>query len=70
MSAAIYKFLHLMLDYLEDALNSQRSDLVLVGSFLLVYGVIELLLAMGFQDYNYIQTQLENKSEPVVDEQS
>ena len=64
VSASIYKFLHLCLEYLEDALSDQRSELVVLSSFIALYGVVELFLTMGFTDYNYVQNQLDQYKEP------
>ena len=50
-------------------MSDQRSELVVLSSFIALYGVVELFLTMGFTDYNYVQNQLDQYKEPESQEE-
>ena len=51
---SVVKFLTDIMLYFTSGLSSESDDLYSVGTFFVVYGLIELFFVMGFEDYNYL----------------
>ena len=61
-------FLYLLVDYFSDGLQSEEVDLYLVMTFFFVYGIIGMFITLGYQDYNYLQTQIDFGIDPFDEE--
>ena len=67
VTAGAVEFFYLCEDYLDDGLEVEKLDLITVGSLLLAYSVSTLFLVLGFQDYVFLETSLENGVDPFKD---
>ena len=69
MVASLAEFIFLILDYFSNGLKSEEADLYLVMTFVFFYGIVGLFLSLGFQDYNYLQTQIDQGIDPFDEEE-
>lgn len=56
---AIVEFVLLLLDYLTTSMVSDRTNLIVIGSFIGIYGIAVLFLNLSFGEYHWRKTEEE-----------